>query len=477
MITMNKTLLTLSVTLLPLSMYSANGKATKGANKTTKSPNIIVIMCDDLGYEDVSFNLYETKAGEVNTPNIDKIANEGVKFTAGYTTYSVSGPSRAGFMTGRYPQRFGFESNPLTDVNDLVMGLPLDEKTIAESVGEVGYKSGIIGKWHLGAHVKNHPCNRGFDEFYGHLGGGHRYHRNDLIHPDSYKNNVDDYRTYIMRNHEHVDPQAMPHDYITDNFTHEALDFVTRHKDEPFFLYLAYNAPHGPLQSRTESASRGDSMEVMRRIYLDMVAAVDEGVGMLLDKLDKLGIGDDTIIFFLSDNGGNETIGANNGILRAGKASIYEGGYRVPFAMRWRANVSPTVYENPISALDIFATISSLTSSPVGKPLDGVNIIPYVKGEVKGEPHPAIYLRKDLENRRSMRLGDYKLIMYPQTQKDIHGEQIVEVYNVRDNMGENGKVGKGNIAKKDPAKVAELKSVYEKWSSEMAKPLFNLERK
>jgi len=135
-----------------------------------ETPNVIVIMADDLGYADVGFN----GSTEIPTPHIDRIAESGVTFTSGYTSYCVCGPSRAGFITGRYQQRFGFERNPLYRVNDPYMGLPHNEMTIAESVSEVGYTSGIIGKWHLGAHISNHPLNRGFDEFYGHLGGGHR---------------------------------------------------------------------------------------------------------------------------------------------------------------------------------------------------------------------------------------------------------------------------------------------------------------
>ena len=147
-----------------------------------EKPNMIVIMADDLGYADVGFN----GSVEIMTPNIDRIAESGVAFTNAYTTYSVCGPSRAGFMTGRYQQRFGFERNPLYRVNDQYMGLPQDELTIAESVSQVGYATGVIGKWHLGAHISNHPLNRGFDEFYGHLGGGHRYFPEELTIQNSY---------------------------------------------------------------------------------------------------------------------------------------------------------------------------------------------------------------------------------------------------------------------------------------------------
>lgn len=196
-----------------------------------KKPNLIVIMVDDLGYNDVGFN----GSIEIPTPNIDRIANNGVKFTNGYTSYSVCGPSRAGFLTGRYQQRFGFERNPQYKADDPNMGLPKDEKTIAEQLNTVDYKSGVIGKWHMGAHISNHPLNRGFDEFFGHLGGGHSYFPENLILKDSYftgdeiqipsttggkkttkvSAELASYKTWIMRDHSPVKTSK----YLTEEFS------------------------------------------------------------------------------------------------------------------------------------------------------------------------------------------------------------------------------------------------------------------
>ena len=294
-----------------------------------KPPNLIVIMADDLGYADVGFN----GCKDIPTPNIDKIANNGIRFTSGYVTYSVCSPSRAGFITGRYPQRFGYERNAQYKPGDSNMGLSLSEDTIADALGKVGYKSMVIGKWHLGAHPVLHPLKRGFDEFYGHLGGGHRYMPEDLTIKDSYKakDEPESYLTWILRDNNPVKPTK----YLTDEFSDEAVRFVERHKDDNFFLFLSYNAPHNPLQATEKYLSRFEHIkDRKRKIYAAMVSAVDDGVGMLLDKLDELKLTDNTLIFFLSDNGGPEHANASdNGVLRGGKGDVWEGGYRVPFAV------------------------------------------------------------------------------------------------------------------------------------------------
>ena len=367
-----------------------------GFSQSTQKPNIIVILVDDMGYADVGFN----GCKDIPTPNIDRIATNGVKFTNGYVTYSVCGPSRAGLLTGRYQQRFGFERNPQYLPNDPNMGLPKEEKTLAEVLKQVGYTSGIIGKWHQGANISNHPLNRGFNEFFGHLGGGHRYLPEELTIKNSYSvnNETDSYKTWIMRNHEPIQTKK----YLTDEFSDEAVRFIEKNQKEPFFLYLAYNAPHGPLQATKEYLDRFPNItNQKRKTYAAMVSAVDDGVGRLLKQLEDLNLDTNTLVYFLSDNGGPEQDnGSDNGPLRAGKSSVYEGGYRVPFAMQWKGTVSPQVYNNPVSSLDIFATIAALSKAPVNndKPLDGINMIPYITGENTSLPHETIYLRKFDDN-------------------------------------------------------------------------------
>ena len=424
-----------------------------------KTPNIIVIMADDLGYTDVGFN----GSKEIPTPNIDRIAKNGVKFTNGYTSYSVCGPSRAGFLTGRYGQRFGFERNPQYNPDKPNMGLPKSENTIAESLKQVNYKSGIIGKWHMGAYKTDHPLNRGFDEFFGHLGGGHQYFPDSLKIKDSYqaKTESESYRTWIMRNYEPVKTKK----YLTDEFSDEAVAFVERNKDESFFLFLSYNAPHTPLQATKKYLDRFKTIkDKKRRTYAAMVSAVDDGVGLVLDKIEALNLDENTIVFFLSDNGGPETKNAsNNGPLREGKSSIYEGGYRVPFAMQWIGHVKSDVYDNPVSSLDIFATISSLSNSPTleGKPLDGVNLIPYLNGDKNGElPHKTIHLRKFDQDLHAIRDHDLKLVVKWKGSKK-------ELYNLKEDIGEEN-----DLAALFPEEVKRLDKMRLEWESELIDPIF-----
>ena len=449
----------LMISLLIMLVFAFLG-CEQGQKKITQKnhPNVIVIMTDDLGYIDVGFN----GSKDIPTPNIDRIAQNGVKFTNGYTPYSVCSPSRAGFITGRYQQRFGYERNAQYRPNDPNMGLPQTEKTIPEVIGQSGYTSGIIGKWHLGAHISNHPLNRGFDFFYGHLGGGHRYFPEELTIKDSYSFSDEpmSYRSWIMRDHQ---PEKTD-EYLTDEFSNEAVAFVEKNQKGPFFLYLAYNAPHGPLQATQKYLDRFEQIEnKKRKTYAAMVSAVDDGVGRLLDKLEALKISENTMIFFLSDNGGPEPKnGSNNGPLREGKSSIYEGGNRIPFAMQWPAQITPMVYEYPISSLDILPTIAELTQTPIAqdKPLDGVNIIPYLKGEKQGRPHQTFYVRKFDDDLYSVRDGDLKLV----TKKK---NSVKELYNLQEDLGEEN-----DLADAFPEVVKRLDSLRQNWDKQLIDPIF-----
>lgn len=448
---MKKNRITLSIVLAILFQWNSY-------SQNTMKPNIIIILVDDMGYADVGFN----GCKDIPTPNMDRIATNGVKFTNGYVTFSVCGPSRAGLLTGRYPQRFGYERNPQYRPHDPNMGLPKEENTLAESLKQVGYTSGIIGKWHQGADISNHPLNRGFDEFFGHLGGGHRYFPEELTIKDSYAVDNDEglsYKTWIMRNHEPIQTKK----YLTDEFSDEAVRFVEKHQKEPFFLYLAYNAPHSPLQATAEYLDRFPNIvDKKRKTYAAMVSAVDDGVGKLLDKLESLNLDENTLVYFLSDNGGPEQDnGSDNGVLREGKSSIYEGGYRVPFAMQWKGKVKPGVYDNPISSLDIFATIAALSKTPIKAdcPLDGVNLIPYITGKNKGLPHETIYLRKFDANSYSVRHKDLKLVL----KKD----GIPQLYNLTKDVGEQN-----DIAQQYPEEVKKLETIRKKWDSQLIDPVF-----
>lgn len=429
-----------------------------GYSQDAQKPNIIIIIADDLGYADVGFN----GCKDIPTPNIDRIAANGVKFTNGYVSFSVCGPSRAGLLTGRYPQRFGYERNPQYRPHDPNMGLPKEENTLAEALKQVGYTSGIVGKWHQGADISNHPLNRGFNEFFGHLGGGHRYFPEELTIKDSYAVENDEgksYQTWIMRNHQPIQTKK----YLTDEFSDEAVQFVERHQKEPFFLYLAYNAPHSPLQATEEYLDRFPTiLDKKRKTYAAMVSAVDDGVGRLLDKLESLNLDKNTLVYFLSDNGGPENDnGSDNGVLREGKSSIYEGGYRVPFAMQWKGTLAPRIYDNPVSSLDIFATITSLSKVPIkkDKPLDGVNLIPFITGKNNALPHETIYLRKFDQNIYSVRHKDFKLV--------LKNNSVPELFNLKEDIGEQN-----NIASQYPKEVKKIEAIRKEWDSQLIEPIF-----
>jgi len=440
-----------SLLLLPVVFYPV---------VATAAPNLIVIMADDLGYSDVGFN----GCKDIPTPNIDSIASNGVRCTNGYVSYSVCGPSRAGFITGRYQQRFGFERNPQYKPNDPDMGLTRKEKTIAELLAPVGYHSGIIGKWHLGAHAPtSHPMKRGFNEFYGHLGGGHKYMPEDLMIKDSAKarGEAESYRTWILKNHTPVPPRK----YLTDEFSGEAVSFLERNQDKPFFLFLSYNAPHTPLQATTKYLDRFSHIkDPKRKTYAAMVSAVDDGVGLLLKSLSEQKLEEKTIVAFLSDNGGPITKNASsNTPLRGAKGDVWEGGHRVPFALQWKGTLpAGKIYDHPVSSLDFAATMADLSGAKVdkAKPLDGVNLIPYLKGENTELPHEALYLRKFDQQRYSVRKGKYKLVI-----PFLNGKP--QLYDLEEDIGETS-----DLALVKPKILSELDALRQEWSAQLIEPTF-----
>jgi arylsulfatase A-like enzyme len=430
-----------------------------GAAKVGK-PNMIVIMCDDLGYADVGFN----GCKDIPTPHIDSIAGNGVRCANGYVAYPVCGPSRAGFMTARYPQRFGFERNPQYQPQDPDMGLTREEKTIAELLRPAGYHSGIIGKWHLGAHIPtSHPMKRGFDEFYGHLGGGHVYFPEKLTirRSQDAKGESESYRTWLMKNFEPVPPRK----YLTDDFSDEAVSFVERNRDWPFFLFLSYNAPHTPLEATEKYLNRfSDIQDPKRKTYAAMVSAVDDGVGRVLKEVRRHGLEEKTIICFLSDNGGPTSKNASrNNPLRGDKGDAWEGGFRVPFALQWKGRLPEgRVYDKPVSALDLGGTVVSLSGAevPEGKPLDGVNLIPYLTGENKGAPHEAIYLRQFDRNRFTVRQGNEKILIPWKGGK-------AQLYDLGKDLGEST-----DLADRFPDKVEHLNRLRIQWNRQLREPAF-----
>ncbi|WP_019028889.1 sulfatase [Colwellia piezophila] len=449
----------LKIALSLLIITSTNTKATalsEANNKSEQKPNLIIILTDDQGYKDVGFN----GSTDIKTPNIDRIASEGTRFTNGYVSYPVCGPSRAGLLTGRYQDRFGFTSNPTMDPTVKQNGIPTSEKNIAEVLKPAGYTSGIIGKWHMGTHPELRPNKRGFDYFYGFLSGGHQYFAKDLTlnSLDDVKYKYDWYRTRLLRNEQRVDTD----EYLTDELSHEAVEFIKRESDKPFFLYVAYNAPHTPLQASKEYLDRNKHIpKGKRRTYAAMITAVDDGVGQILATLKEQGIDDNTLVVFLSDNGGARNNASDNGDLRGYKNNLFEGGVRVPFAARWPKKIPAGVdYHQPVSSLDILATIVSQANVDISKnkPLDGVDLIPYITNEKTGSPHDILFWRHVKAKSHAVRSGADKLVQV---------KQETMLFNLDDDHQENN-----NIVEKHAEKDAVMQKAYQQWESELQDQAF-----
>jgi arylsulfatase A-like enzyme len=421
-------------------------------------PNLVIILTDDQGYADVGFN----GCSDIPTPNIDRIAADGVRFSDGYVSFPVCGPSRAGLLTGRYQNRFGFTTNPTIDPANPVAGIPLDEKNMAEVLKTAGYSSAVIGKWHMGSHEVHHPLNRGFDHFFGFLSGGHNYF------PSEYTiNDLTDvtekwawYRTRLMKDRERVDVEG---DYLTDILTDAAVDFIDTKAEggRPFMLYLAYNAPHTPMQATEKYLSRFPDIEdKTRRTYAAMVSCVDDGVGRVMDALHRHNMEEDTLVFFLSDNGGAHNNASDNGILSNGKGSLFEGGVRVPFAMQWKGTVPPgQVYAHPVISLDIMGTITALAGAREAedKPLDGVNLIPYLTGRETGAPHEQLFWRKYDHDGISIRKGSLKLV--------ADGQRTQKGYKLFDLSEDTSE--KRDLFAKEPEKARRLIEQCDAWNGEL----------
>ena len=312
----------------------------------------------------------------------------------------------------------------------------------------------------MGTHPDLHPNKRGFDHFFGFLSGGHRYFPEEL--------NINDlsevtkkwqwYSTRLLRNNERVDIK----EYLTDELSNDAVNFIKQEKDNPFFLYVAYNAPHAPLQATQEYLDRYPHIKNKRRkTYAAMLSAVDDGVGKILDTLKEQGIDDNTIVFFLSDNGGPlEKNASDNGVLRGAKGDPFEGGVRVPFAMRWPTKVPAGIdYHKSISSLDILATIVDEASVDVSKnkPLDGVNLVPYLTGENKGQPHDVLFWRSFGRWQASL-TGDTKMIKQ---------RKQTMLYDIEEDISESS-----NLYKQNKSEFNKLHAEYEQWNEELEGPSF-----
>ncbi len=406
-----------------------------------KKPNIIIIVADDLGYADLGCQ----GAKDVKTPNIDSIAKNGVRFTDGYVSCPVCSPTRAGLMTGKYQERFGHELNPPPPALTGDIGLSLNEKTIAEKLKAAGYATGMFGKWHLGMKAKYNPTRRGFDEYFGFLGGMHDYldWAGDIPNP-------------VVRGTNHVSGK----DYLTDTFTREAVSFIDRHKDKPFFIYLPYNAVHSPLETIARYKKRFPNMkDGKRKTYLAMLAALDDGVGDVLNKLRDSGLEENTLVIWFSDNGGpTKQTTSRNDPLRGVKGQVWEGGIRTPAMMQWKGKIpAGQVYTKPVIQLDYHAT--ALLAAGAGKDalkdLDGVDLLPFVTGTNTGAPHEFLYWRYGKQ--WAIRGGHYKLT-HPQSGK-------TQLFDLSNDIGEQQ-----DLSAEKPDVVTKLQSAWDEWNKHLIPP-------
>ena len=348
-------------------------------------PNFIIILADDLGYADLSLN----GSQQIQTPHIDAIAENGIKFTQAYVSAPVCSPSRAGLLTGINQVRFGYDNN-LADnqpgFDPEYAGLPLEQNTIADRLKAAGYISGLIGKWHLGSKPQFHPSKRGFDEFWGYLGGGHHYFKSEP--------NGQGYLAPLESNYKSPQPIT----YLTDDKGDECVDFIKRHSNQPFFLYASFNAPHAPMQATEEDLVLfAHIADPNRRTYLAMVHRLDINVGKIVQALKDEGLLENTMIVFLSDNGGPVDQNASiNAPFNGQKGILLEGGIRVPMVMQWEGTLpAGKTYTHAVSALDLMPTFLESAGIKVTEQdgLDGVNLLPFIKGEKQGNPHHSLKWR------------------------------------------------------------------------------------
>ena len=422
-----------------------NSKHNKHISKVIETniqtkPNIIVIVTDDAGYVDFGF----MGSVDLQTPEIDKLAESGVIFTDAHVSATVCAPSRAGLLTGQYQQRFGFEANGTGFGNSGDLGLDDNIETLAEVLKKNNYKTIAIGKWHLGGSISDHPNNRGFDEFYGFIGGGRSYF--PIKNPSK--------KLMLQKNGSKVNFEG----YLTDALGNFSVNSVEQNKDNPFFMYLAYNAVHTPMEAKEEHLEK--FKDHPRQTLAAMTWSLDENIGKLRHKLDELNILDNTLIYFISDNGGAHNNSSNLGPLKGWKGNKFEGGHRVPFVISLTGKIPKNQkFDGLTSSLDIFST--SLAAAKIDNTtnisLDGVSLLPYLINKKQGNPHDKLFWRK-LEE-AGVRVDNHKLIRLK-----YFGYTM---YDLDQDLGETQ-----NLSKSNTLKLNKLIEELEQWETEMSEPLW-----
>jgi arylsulfatase A-like enzyme len=421
------------------------------AQEPDRPPNIVVLFADDAGYADFGFQPQSDPDLAERTPHIDRIAREGVRFSDAYMSGCVCSPSRAGLMTGRYQQRFGHERN--IPPGYMAGGLPLGERTAADRLAGLGFSTGLVGKWHLGYPAAYHPDRRGFAWFHGLLQGSRSYFPIDDVPP----------HRVIQQ-----DGEPLPEvGYVTDRFGEAAVEFIRAHAEEPFFLFVSFTAPHGPLQAKAEDlAALQDVAPLQRRRYAGLVVALDRAVGRILDALDEHELSGRTLLVFTNDNGGQTQTGAVNAPLRGRKGQLWEGGIRVPMAARWPGRIPPgAVVADPVIALDLLPTFVSAAGGSVdeGWQLDGVDLLPRLTGAVGELPGRDLFWRSQgSDGPVAMRRGAFKLVV-----ERGDGDELVHLFDLSADVAEEN-----DLAAEHPDRVAAMRAAIAAWEARLVEPLW-----
>ncbi|HEX4946855.1 MAG TPA: sulfatase-like hydrolase/transferase [Blastocatellia bacterium] len=410
-----------------------------------RKPNIIIILADDMGYADIE----PYGAKDIRTPALNRLAREGVKLTNFYSNGPNCTPTRAGLMTGRWQQRVGLEwATRPTDKN---AELPLSETTVASTLKNAGYATGIFGKWHLGYDIARGPVAHGFDEFFGLLTGN----------VDMYSHQ---YRTGMADLYEGTKPVERE-GYLTDLLTEKSVDFISRHKAEPFFLYVPYNAVHWPFQvpgTPHDIRTLATWFDGTRQDYARMLERMDWGIGQILQALDQHKLSNDTLVVFTNDNGGERL--SDNRPLFHHKSTLWEGGIRVPCLLRWPGKLpAEFVSEQMAITMDLTATAVAMANAQAPKPLDGVNLLPLLQRNAKPQPRTFFWrINQPGIAQKAVRSGQWKYVQ--------EGENEL-LFDLRRDIGE-----RDDLRYRRPDIVAALRAQFAGWEKDVSQSPVGLTR-
>ena len=469
------------------------GPQTADTAPDKRPPNIVVILADDLGFNDITFYGGGVAGGTVPTPNIDSIGKAGIHFPNAYAGNATCSPSRAAILTGRYATRFGFEftSAPI-QFQRLVatwtdrgiyreeleaqtppieeMGVPPEEITVAELLKEKGYHSLLLGKWHLGGGAQTNPNAQGFDEYLGFLPGAAMFLPEGDPDVVNSKQDFDPIDVFLWANLPYAisyngSQRFEPGGYMTEYLADEAVKAIDANRNRPFFMYLSFNAPHTPLQAlKSDYDALAHIENHTLRTYAGMIRSLDRSIGRVLQALKDQGLEDNTLVIFTSDNGGAHYVGLNdlNHPYRGWKATMFEGGIHVPFFIKWPAKIEAgSVYDKPVAHVDVFATAAAAAgvTPPQDRLIDGVDLVSYAQGASDGRPHESLFWRSGQYS--AMRLGDWKLQL---SEIPEHTERL---YDLSADPTEQT-----NLAANRPDKLAELKQRWAEINAQQSKPLW-----